>query len=119
MSGAPGRGCGPRPHIWKSGPDLQRHEQYTAFLRQRAQANFRKEQWQLTFEQFVTLWQDLWTQRGRTSTDLCMSRWNYDLPWNVENCKIMSRGEHVRVSSEIKIARGQTGPKHKRKLRPE
>jgi hypothetical protein len=119
MSGAPGRGCGPRPHIWKSGPDLVRHEQYNAFLKQRAQANFRKEAWTMSFEDFVLVWQHKWSQRGRRSTDLCMTRLDYDQAWCTANVDIVPRHEHVRRSWIVKFARGQTGPKHKRKLRPE
>ena len=115
MSGRPGRGCGPRPTVWCTGPDPVRHDQYTQFLRQRAQARFRKEAWQLEFDDFVEVWSSNWSQRGRLSHELCMTRENYDLPWNPGNVVIVPRHEHVRRSWIVKIARGQTGPRHKRK----
>ncbi len=80
-----GKGTGPRPHVWKSGTDPLRHEQYTQWLRQRAQANFRKEGWAMTFEEFVAVWGSDWCYRGRASEELCMTRCNYDLPWSPDN----------------------------------
>jgi len=119
MSGKPGAGLGPRPHTWIVGPDPTRHDQYNAWLRQRAQANYRQEVWSLTFEDFEQLWGTNWSRRGRTSGDLCMSRHNYDGAWSRENCRIMTRAEHVRTSGAIKAARGQIGPRHKRMARPQ
>lgn len=117
MSGKPGRGLGPRPQTWIVGPDETRHDQYNAWLKQRSQARYRSESWSLSFEDFETLWLDRWQERGRGSTDLCMSRLDYDQPWSVDNCCIISRGEHVRTSSRVKAARGQLGPVHKRTFR--
>lgn len=115
MSGKPGRGCGPRPQVWVTGPDPVRHEQYTQFLRQRAQARYRREGWDITFDDFVEIWGTDWCHRGRASEDLCMTRRDYDLSWSPHNVDIVPRHEHVRRSWIVKIARGQTGPKHKRK----
>lgn len=112
-----GKGCGPRPHIWITGPDEKLHDQYYAFLRQKAQANFRKEGWEMEFEEFLELWDGKWDQRGRASEDLCMTRNDYDLPWAISNVTIVPRHEHVKRSWMVKIARGQTGPRHKRKLK--
>ena len=114
-----GKGTGVRPHVWKSGTDPQLHEQYTQWLRQRAQANFRKEAWDLSFEDFVEIWGTDWCHRGRASNDLCMTRDDYDLAWHKTNVTIVPRHEHVRRSWVVKFACGQTGPKHKRKPKPE
>lgn len=110
-----GKGTGPRPNTWCTGTDPQRHEQYYAFLKQRAQARFRKEGWDLEFDDFAEIWGQDWCHRGRASEDLCMTRDDYDLPWHKHNVAIVPRHEHVRRSWIVKIARGQTGPKHKRK----
>lgn len=112
-----GKGMGPRPHTWKSGPDPQLHAQHTQWLRQRAQANFRSEAWTMSFEDFVKIWGTDWCHRGRASEELCMTRTDYDLPWDLNNVVIVPRHEHVRRSWIWKYARGQTGPKHKRKPR--
>jgi len=110
-----GKGTGLRPHVWKSGTDPQRHEQYTQWLRQRAQANYRKEVWDLSFDDFVEIWGQDWCHRGRASEDLCMTRDDYDQPWHKTNVDIVPRHEHVRRSWVVKFARGQTGRKNKRK----
>ena len=85
---------GPRPRVWKSGPDPIRHDQYIAWARARSQAAYRKEQWLLTFEQWAEFWRDCWHQRGRTKNTVCLSRRDYDEAWCVENCEIITRREH-------------------------
>lgn len=115
MSGQAGKGCGPRPNAWITGPDPVRHDQYTQFLKQRAQARFRKEGWALEFDDFVMAWGTNWHKRGRLTDDMCMTREDYDLPWAPNNIVIVPRHEHVRRSWVVKFARGQTGPRHKRK----
>ena len=93
---------GPRPHIWISGPDPQRHEQYIAWQRTAAQARFRGETWRLEFEEYVECWADQWENRGRHSDDLCMCRINPKRPWTARNVQLMSRAEHVRTTHQRK-----------------
>ena len=85
---------GPRPRVWKSGPDPIRHEQYIAWARAKAQANFRAERWELSFDDWVEIWADRWHQRGRTKHTVCLSRRDYTLPWSRTNCEIITRREH-------------------------
>jgi len=85
---------GPRPRVWKSGPDPIRHEQYIAWARARAQAAFRNERWELLFDDWIKLWGDRWAQRGRVKDSVCLTRRSYDLPWSVDNCEIITRREH-------------------------
>jgi len=110
-----GKGTGLRPNNWCTGTDPVRHEQYYAFLKQRAQANFRKEAWAMAFDDFVEIWGEDWSNRGRASENMCMTRRDYDLPWHKTNVDIVPRHEHVRRSWLVKKARGQIGPKHKRR----
>ena len=91
---------GPRPRVWKSGPDPIRHDQYIAWARARAQAHFRNEKWHMTFEEWATLWGDQWHRRGRTKDTVCLSRIDYDLPWSVENCEIITRRAHNQRQKE-------------------
>lgn len=111
-----GRGTGPRPHIWLSGPDPERHEQYTQWLRQRAQASFRQEPWALTFEEFVDIWSGSWHLRGRYSEDLCMTREDPDGAWTAQNVRLITRHDHALRSMAIRMARGQTRGYKKRLL---
>lgn len=86
---------GPRPFMWKTGPDPRTHQQYTAWLKARSQAAYRREPWQLTFEQYQEIWGDLWESRGRTRTSLCLSRRDYDLGWDLANVEVLTRQEHA------------------------
>lgn len=99
-----GKPRGPEPQRWCTGPDPQRHDQYIAFLKSRAQAHFRGEQWELTFEQFEFLWnQDgAWLQRGRASDDLLMTRREFTEPWSQENCYIELRRTHLQRHCQLK-----------------
>ena len=98
MSGAPGRGTGPRPHTWLSGPDLVRHDQYTAWHKARAQAHYRKETWTITFEQWVELWGDSWSRRGRGRHCIMLKRKNLQQPWSVANAHLVERTKKERNS---------------------
>jgi hypothetical protein len=63
---------------------------YIPWLKARAQANFRNEEWLLTFEDWFALWDGIWHQRGRDSDDLCLARMDMSGPWSVANVEIMT-----------------------------
>ena len=84
----------PRPHVWKSGADEKRHSMYMPWLRARAQANYRNEDWQLTFDQFAELWDQHWHERGRGPDQYCMSRHDMSGPWSIDNAFIITIREH-------------------------
>lgn len=97
---------GPAPHLWKSGPDPERHERYRAWQQQRNQARWRGEIWHLTFEEFLEIWQDRWSQRGRLAGDLCLTRRQRHLPWQRDNVELMIRREcFARQHNEMYLAR--------------
>jgi len=87
---------GPRPHLWKSGPDPVRHAKYTAWARARAQAHFRNEQWLMTFEEWETAWGDQWHLRGRGPDNLFLVRSDRDQPWSGDNVQTVTRPEFNR-----------------------
>lgn len=97
------RGCppgkqGPRPNTWKTGTDPVRHQQYNAFIQQRNQARWRGETWNLEFDQWVELWGDQWTNRGRSSENSCMTRSDDTQPWDANNAVVIRRSEHAHRS---------------------
>lgn len=81
-----------RPNAWVY-KDPFDHARHKPFLRARAQANFRAEEWLLTFEDWCSFWstEDLWACRGRGRHDLCLSRIDFDGAWAVNNCEIVER----------------------------
>ena len=111
------------PDSWLSGPDEFRHSMYLPWLRAKAQANYRSEDWQLTFEEFFTLWKDQWHNRGRLITSVCMSRDDMEGSWDINNTIIITRYEHIKRTAEHRKATGfkitnTRGPdKNKRKPR--
>jgi hypothetical protein len=86
---------GPRPDTWLSGPDEFRHSLYIPWLKAKAQANFRKEEWTMTFDEWFDLWKDCWHLRGRGAEDMCMTRADTDGSWSAENTILMTRKEHL------------------------
>ena len=93
-----------RPYTWKAGPDELRHKQYLIWLQQRNQANFRKEVWTLSFEEWLSLWKDKWHLRGRSKNSLCMSRRDPQGPWSIDNAIVVNRYEHIKkVRSERNV----------------
>ena len=92
---------GPRPHIWKTGAyDEDRHKMFTPWMVSKAQANFRREEWNLEFEEYYQIWKDHWHNRGRKAENVCMTRMDTDSPWAVDNVTIMSRKEHLKILGE-------------------
>lgn len=105
----------PRPHTWLSGPDELRHSMYVPWLKAKAQANFRKEHWELTFDEWADLWKNDWDNRGRSGDNVCMTRVDPDGAWSKDNTILMSRKEHLILQGERR--RGTTNDYTPRKSR--
>lgn len=104
----------PRDFMWIYKDPLE-HSMHLPFLRARAQASYRKEPWELTFEDWKILWKDRWHLRGRDPDDLCMTRDDWDLPWNLDNIIIMIRKDFVQKQKDEYAKR--RGPKKEIKVR--
>lgn len=94
----PGGGRYQDPNIWVTGTDPIRRDKYYAWMKHRAQAKYRNEYYDLTFEQFEQLWidNDTWFNRGRKGTNLCMSLIDYNLGWTSGNVEVITRLEQLR-----------------------
>lgn len=95
----------PRPHTWMY-QDPVEHQMHTSFLRARSQAGYRFEPWELTIEQFMDIWRDHWHQRGKASQDLCMTRIDPELSWNINNVELLTRRQQVWRVSQYRKPRG-------------
>lgn len=103
------KGFGPgvaRPHVWLVGPDKQLHDMYTPWMKARAQAHFRGEDWELTFDDWVELWKDNWLERGRARDAKCMSRRDPDGAWSPANTIVITRHEHLKLQAEHRRSSG-------------
>ena len=84
------------PSKWVSGSDPLKHEKYYAWLKHRAQARHRKEDYELTWPQWDTIWRDeLFLRRGRAVDDLCLQRIDPLSGWCESNVEITTRSEHL------------------------
>ena len=92
-----------KPETWITGPDPVRHDKYYAWLKHRAQAKYRGEEYSITWEQWETLWtDDLFLQRGRRSDSMCLTRFNFEGEWCVDNVHIVTRLEHLKSKTKDK-----------------
>ena len=74
-----------------------RRELYYAYLKHRSQAQYRNEDYTLTWESWENLWQGTWHLRGKTSRDLVLGRVDWDQGWHDHNVEIMTRREHFDI----------------------
>lgn len=95
---------GPRPHVWKVQGEIP-HKQYLAYLQMRAQANFRREIFALSFDEFQRLWMGYWDRKGRGTDDYCLTREDPDGAWIWGNVVCMPRVEHLRRQKFYKTER--------------
>lgn len=106
----------PRPHVWVSGPDPLVHKMYLTWLQQKNQANFRKENWTLSFEVWSEMWSEHWNNRGRHSDQYCMTREDLDGPWDETNTIVITRKEQLQRHRARQVAQGKTTGYKKRLL---
>ena len=87
-----------------------------SWLRMKAQAKYRNEGWDLTWEQYQEVWEGKWHMKGRGSDQLCLTRIDWAGPWNINNISIVFRLEHLRRQckqrpSKLGIKLGPRKPK--------
>ena len=84
------------PELWKSGRDPVRHKLWLECQRNRAQAKYRGQVWEIDEDEFCDIWieGDRYKKRGRGPHDLCLTRINKNLPWRVDNVQFLTRREH-------------------------
>ena len=93
----------PRPNSWKY-EDMFDRIRHVPYLRQKAQCKFRGEAFELTFENFCTLWdtEEKWCARGRNRADLVLTRIDIQGPWSMTNVEIITRGEQLTRSGFLR-----------------
>lgn len=92
--GSPGKGKKVNPNNW-TGEYLIKRDKYYAYLKHKAQARYRNEEYYLTWKEWETLWTpELWHKRGRKINSLCLTRPNFDGPWCVSNVEVATRRQH-------------------------
>lgn len=63
------------------------------FLQARAQATYRNELWNFTFEDWILLWMqnDYWAYKGTGKGQYKMYRLDANMPWQIDNVEIGTR----------------------------
>lgn len=92
-----GRGSGRYvdPDNWCTGPDPIRHDKYYGYLKHKAQAKHRKEEYSLTWEDWESIWPDeYWVLRGRGVGNLCLQQITLGDGWHMNNIEVVTRGKH-------------------------
>jgi len=78
--------------------------QYISWLRMKAQCNYRDEEFELSWEDYLAVWQGWWHFRGRQPKDICLTRRDPDGPWTLDNCMLISRHEHFKMTRARQLA---------------
>jgi len=92
-----------KPETWISGDCPIVHDKYYAWLKHRAQARYRGEDYYLSFEDWCELWTpSKWSQRGRKADSLVLQRQRIDGEWSLDNCEVVTRLEQLRRQREYK-----------------
>jgi hypothetical protein len=94
-----------RPQTWTTGPDPLKHTMLHPWQVMKAQAKFRKEDFELEFEEFYNIWKDHWDKRGRYADDLCLTRKDFELEWSVDNCELLTRKEYLQRQGAFRRAK--------------
>ena len=86
----------PRPDTWTFPYNEKMNQANLCYLRAKAQAKFRKEYWDLTFDDWWAKWEasGQWENRGRNPTQYCMLQKDTDKGWTKDNAIVTSRTEH-------------------------
>ena len=89
---------------YKLYPDAFDRARNKQWHRQKAQANFRNEPWELTFEDFKKIWTETtWPRRGRAPDCLCMTRYpDLEGAWSIDNVVLIDRTNHVTAKNKRK-----------------
>jgi hypothetical protein len=74
--------------------DLRRR--HRAWVMLCCQARFRGEECTITEQEFFDIWAPYWSQRGRRSDQMTMTRIDPELPWTRANVEILTRAEHLK-----------------------
>ena len=88
--------------------ELDRRSRRLAYIRFACQTRFRKEENELTLEQFNELWKDpkMWALRGRHIGCPTMTRVDEEKPWSLDNIIIIDRLEQLKLARERAIGKG-------------
>ena len=83
-----------RPYRWHFQDPILR-EQHFAYNKMKAQAIYRREEWELSLQDYFDAWAGSWSMRGRASHNMVMTRRDPDRAWSRANVEIIPRYESI------------------------
>jgi hypothetical protein len=88
-----------RPKAWIFPNDPVKNQAYLCYLRAKAQAKFRKEFWEFSFEDWWAMWEasGQWHNKGKKAHEYCMMQHDTDQGWTKANAYVATRAEHYRT----------------------
>jgi hypothetical protein len=97
------------PHHWKTGPDPVDHKLFNDWMKARAQAHFRGEEWMLTEQEYIDIWRedDRYKSKGRSSASLCLVRDDLEGAWHTSNIMVITRLEHLKRCANYRKELGE------------
>jgi len=91
------------PEKYVAGADPIRRDKRYAWLKHRAQCKYRQEPYALSWEDWLNIWpDDLFVQRGRSKTSLCLMRVNMFGDWSVDNTVVATRLSQLKRNGEYR-----------------
>jgi hypothetical protein len=84
---------GPRPHLWRQGPDPAVRRDRYRYLRSKAQAKYLGQAWTIDWTQYRELLGKVRGQYGRGMTQLNLARKDCKDGWHTWNVHLISRKE--------------------------
>jgi hypothetical protein len=91
------------PDKWITGPCELTHDKYYAWLKHKAQAKFRGEDYQLSWDDWQSIWSDDdFLLRGRSKESLCLQKIDLEDTWNKNNVIVAPRYEYLKRAKEYR-----------------
>ena len=82
---------GPRPNTWITGPDKAVRRHYYRFLKAKNQARFWKQEWTLTWEDYLDLYKTMHGRWSRAKNHKNLCRIDTQEGWHLWNVQLMTR----------------------------
>jgi hypothetical protein len=91
------------PEKYVTGPDPLRRKKYYAWLKHRAQAHYRLEEYLLEWPHWELIWSDEdFVKRGRGADSLCLMLVDREAAWSHDNVEVVTRVKQLQAAGRRK-----------------
>jgi hypothetical protein len=87
---------GPRPELWRTGPDKKVRQHYYRFLKARNQARFWAQEWTILWEDYLDIYKTMTGRWSRKKRDMNLARIDTSEGWHLWNVQLMKRSKAMR-----------------------